>query len=104
MEYDFTDKLSATVEARYMRESKKRYEPPTAPRQRSMIAKIEFKKFTPRLTRDYKVTDDFLLYGVLSQGVKPGGLNGRDGIATGRPEYHPGNIRQHRSRRKDRLV
>lgn len=36
-----------------------------------------FRKFTPRIGLNYKVTNDILLYGSYSQGFKQGGFNGR---------------------------
>lgn len=47
----------------------------------------DFDSFTARLTLDYVLDDDTLLYGIYSQGVKPGGLNGPEGVEVGSPEY-----------------
>lgn len=44
---------------------------------------------TPRITLDYQLNDDVLLYGVFAEGVKPGGFNGADGEEVGSPTYDP---------------
>lgn len=42
---------------------------------------------TPRVTLDWKVTPDTMLYAVYAEGVKPGGINGSAGAAVGRETY-----------------
>jgi len=39
-----------------------------------------WKGWDPRVTVDYKLSDDVLLYGVYAQGRKPGGFNGTGGL------------------------
>lgn len=48
---------------------------------------MEFSSTTPRVTIDWKVRNDLLLYGVYAEGNKPGGLNGTAGITAGNPSY-----------------
>ena len=40
----------------------------------------EWKAWTPRLTVDYKPSEDTLIYGTFAKGVKPGGFNGTGGL------------------------
>ena len=73
VEYDFTPNLGVTVEGRWSRETKQRFEPG------EFLGEKDFTNFTPRLTVDWQVNEDLLLYGVYAQGVKPGGFNGSAG-------------------------
>ncbi|MBW7931300.1 MAG: TonB-dependent receptor [Gammaproteobacteria bacterium] len=47
-----------------------------------------FYSTTPRVTLDWKVNPDVMLYGVYARGAKPGGLNGAIGNTLGRPSYN----------------
>lgn len=78
-EYDFTDRLSLTVEARYAEETKT---DTTSP-----VGEAEFDAFTPRITLDYELANGGTVYGIFAQGVKPGGLNGDEGAEVGQPTY-----------------
>ena len=88
LEYDFSDKLTGSVEARYSDESTDShwvvggngmvgvaFAPipvnigPTAQRD------SEDSFFTPRFTLEYQYSDDILTYGSISKGVKPGGVS-----------------------------
>ncbi|WP_246218561.1 TonB-dependent receptor [Parasphingorhabdus halotolerans] len=46
-----------------------------------------FKKFSPRILLDWKVSADNLLYASFAQGQKPGGFNGVTAIQAGVPSY-----------------
>ena len=48
---------------------------------------VKFTSTTPRVTLDWQATDNTMFYAVYSQGVKPGGLNGAQGLAVGKPDY-----------------
>ena len=48
---------------------------------------IKFNSTTPRITLDWRFTDDTMFYAVYAQGAKPGGLNGVAGQRIGKPEY-----------------
>jgi iron complex outermembrane receptor protein len=48
---------------------------------------MEFSSTTPRLTLDWQLNDNTLLYGVYARGAKPGGLNGLIGRTVGVPTY-----------------
>jgi outer membrane receptor protein involved in Fe transport len=89
--YDLTDTLSITAEGRYQ-EERIRTLAQTATAQGGNIgvptnAEATFKRFLPRVTLDYKVTDNNLLYAVFAQGQKPGGFNGPAAIDDGRPTF-----------------
>jgi len=49
--------------------------------------KADFDSTTPRITLDWKLSDQTMLYAVFAQGAKPGGLNGSAGEAIGKPTY-----------------
>ncbi|MFN7053928.1 TonB-dependent receptor [Hyphomonas sp.] len=80
IEGDLTDKITVTLEGRYQEEQKT---------DRSSVAtpSVSFSKFTPRLTVRYGLDNGGSIYGILSQGVKPGGINGAIGEAVGMPTY-----------------
>ena len=80
IEYDFSEQLTASLEVRSAKETKTQ-------REGTFDGKDDWENFTPRVTVDYQLSDDILLYGVYAQGVKPGGFNGADGAVLGRPTY-----------------
>lgn len=84
--WDFSDRASATVELRYADEEKSQFDINASGAVDFSGAK-SFTSFAPRLTLDYRLTDETMLYGIYSEGIKPGGLNGADGADTGRPSY-----------------
>jgi len=84
--YDLTEQLSATLEVRRFSEIKSRREY-TAAGVQSIYLEGGFKDTTPRFTIDYRLSEDLLLYGIVSKGVRPGGINGSAGNAIGRPTY-----------------
>ena len=84
--WDFSDRASATIELRYADEEKSQEDINA----NNMIDFSGVKSFTsvaPRITLDYRLSDNSMLYGIYSEGIKPGGLNGSDGADTGRPSY-----------------
>lgn len=76
-EADLTDSLTLTLEGRAAEEEK------TA----TGLPPVTFDNFTPRVTLSWNPAPDWTLYGIYSEGVKPGGLNGAIGIANGLPQY-----------------
>lgn len=89
--YDFTDRLSATVEARYAEEtfnSRRVVQNLGADPSLIVNGKETLKAFTPRFTVDYQMNDDTLFYGVVAKGTKPGGLNGATAIEAGAFGYN----------------
>lgn len=69
LEYDVTDALTVSVEGRYA-EDKIGTLGSTG-----LNASAKFTSFTPRVTVDYQMTDDTLLYALIAKGNKPGGFN-----------------------------
>lgn len=84
--YDLTEKLSASLEVRRFTEIKSRREFTSAGAS-AIYLEAGFKGTTPRLTVDYRMSDDVMLYGILAKGVRPGGINGSAGASIGRPQY-----------------
>ncbi len=106
--FDITDRLTLTGEIRYMEETKERTEycstvnynwltrrcataagvpnalPLGAERYNDSA---DFDSTTPRITLDYQISDDWMVYGVFAQGAKPGGLNGVAGLSIDKPTY-----------------
>jgi iron complex outermembrane receptor protein len=94
LSWDITDALTAGVELRYAKEQKTRQEyidnatdPTGSDGTPQPMLEAEYSSTTPRLTVDYKVSPDVMIYGILSQGSKPGGINGAAGAAVGKPTY-----------------
>jgi iron complex outermembrane receptor protein len=101
VEYDFTDRLSASIEARYFDEKKKLTEftwrdfacPAFGPcvssnnydndigRSLLFDGSVSFSEFAPRATINWQATDEVLLYASWAQGYKPGGLVGSAGLS-----------------------
>ncbi len=65
--YDFTDKLSGTLELRYAQEDLRLIN--------SDGERLEFDNVLPRVTMDYTVNDDLLIFGSVGKGVKAGSFN-----------------------------
>lgn len=89
--YDFSDRLSATVEARYAEEtfnSRRVVQNEGLDPTLIVNAKETLKAFTPRFTVDYQMTDENLFYGVVAKGTKPGGLNSATAIEAGATGYN----------------
>lgn len=84
--YDFTDRLTGSVEVRYMEETKELLE-------FDSDGAVEFDdsdtwdSTTPRLTLNYQYSDDIMLFASYAEGAKPGGFNGDAGAGVGRPTY-----------------
>lgn len=89
--FDLTDRFSISAEGRYQ-EERIRTVAQTATVQSGNIgdpvaAEATFKEFLPRVTADFQVSPDNLLYAVYAEGQKPGGFNGAAAIAIGRTSF-----------------
>lgn len=88
--YDLTDRLSLTLGIRYSNETRRaindsrqsdfvRPYPPLLPIQNAAgfprNLKVSFDSFDPRISLDYKVTDDIFVYASYTTGFKSGGFN-----------------------------
>lgn len=94
--FDFTDRLSATLEMRSATERKGQIDwtqvpnvpaGPTAAAtyDSSIRGNDEWKSTTPRATVDFKLNEDVTLFAIWAKGYKPGGFNGAVAITNGRP-------------------
>jgi len=81
LEFNATDALSLSVEARYA-EDKLNLRTTTPALTTLVDLNGKFTSFTPRFTIDYKLSDDVLLFALAAKGNKPGGFN--SGLATAR--------------------
>ena len=79
IEYDYSEQMSISFEARFAQETKSDT--------RSPIKEIKFEAFSPKVTIDYDLENGGTLYGIISRGAKPGGLNGAGGAGVGHPTY-----------------
>lgn len=73
LEYDFSDRLTGRAELRYSEDTIGNLNAPARP----TLPLIErtFTSTSPRVTLDFKATDDNLIYGSVSLGNKPGFIN-----------------------------
>lgn len=72
--FDFTEKLTGGVELRYQSD-----EVFLNPNQRAATVRTiddTFKSTTPRVSLQYQLTPDYMIYGSYAQGVRPGTFNG----------------------------
>ncbi len=76
IERDFSDRLTGSLELRWFDEEKGRTELDGAA---PVTFKKSFDEIAPRVTLDYQVSDNVMLYGIYSKGYKPGGVIGSDG-------------------------
>jgi len=94
-EFDFSDRLSASVEVRRAREKKGQLDFVARPNFQEGPIVLSYdsrlrgndtwESTTPRVTVDFKATDDVTLYANYAKGYKPGGFNGAIAINVGRP-------------------
>lgn len=86
--YDFTDRLSASVEGRYQEDKISSFVGPNGQRvvspvyvpagtyaPFSLLAQKTFKNFTPRVIVNFQATPDFMVYGSVAKGVNPSQFN-----------------------------
>jgi outer membrane receptor protein involved in Fe transport len=100
--FDFTDRLSASLELRRASERKGQIDvvnpnvpvvnnqagpnPATAFYDSALRGNDEWKSTTPRATVDFKLNEDVTLFAIWAKGYKPGGFNGATAINNGRPQ------------------
>lgn len=92
--FDITDRLSVSVEGRYAEEKVRQTTitrnanvPLTAASAAPVTVGETFKRFDPRVTVDYQLSADNLLYAIYATGQKPGGFNGPVAIQAGVPTF-----------------
>ncbi|MEH6548853.1 MAG: TonB-dependent receptor [Pseudomonadales bacterium] len=81
LEYDFTDKLTGTVELRYTEETRSLEDIKddfffTVPPGESNYNEVSFEFWDPRFTLRYAMNDDIMIYGSVAKGTRSGGVNG----------------------------
>lgn len=86
VEYTFNDQWKASLELRWSEEDKwlEQFNPAGVS---TFEGEGSWRNFTPRMTVNYQYSPQTMLFGVLAQGVKPGGLNGAAGAVGGIPRY-----------------
>ncbi|MBU3002592.1 TonB-dependent receptor [Paraglaciecola arctica] len=91
VDYQLSDKVDATLEVRWAEEDKTvtEFDPEGVV---TFDADGSWNNFTPRATLNYRYDEDTIFYGILAQGVKPGGINGSAGADTGKPTYEQEEI------------
>ncbi|WP_417318907.1 TonB-dependent receptor [Emcibacter sp.] len=92
---NLTDKLRVTVGGRYTYEKKEFESTPIVYPYGALGSASDdesWSKFTPRIGLDYRVNDEFFLYGSFSRGFKSGGYNGRAGTVTSLGPYDPEQV------------
>lgn len=94
--FDVTDSFSITAEARYQEEDIKQNVilqnlggTASAP----VIAKETFDSFLPRVTLDWQLSNDNMLYALYAEGTKPGGFNSAIAIQAGLPSYQEEEVK-----------
>jgi iron complex outermembrane receptor protein len=88
--FDVTDSFSITAEARYQEEDIEQVvilQNLGATTSETVKAKASFDSFTPRVTLDWQVSDNSMLYALYAEGTKPGGFNSATAIKAGLPSY-----------------
>ncbi|MCH8478876.1 MAG: TonB-dependent receptor [Wenzhouxiangella sp.] len=85
--YDFNDQLTLTAELRYQDEEKSRRDLNPQTGAELFFGKESYTATTPRLTLDYTIDDERMVYFTYARGAKPGGLNGSIGEPIGFPTY-----------------
>ncbi len=92
--YEFTDRLRGTVELRYETEDQDYNQAPSRPGGTGASALVRtsdqsFEFVTPRVTLDYDLTPDSMLYASIARGAKAGGFNTNLNITTDQWTYDP---------------
>ena len=88
--FDMTDNVSLTLEARYQDENidqRAVVQDLGAEAAPPVIADASFDGFLPRVTLDWRPTDNHLFYVTYAEGTKPGGFNSTVAIEAGLPTY-----------------
>ena len=99
--FDITERLTLTGELRYTEETKERTEYCSTVNYSWLTQRCgtqplgavryddeaKFDSTTPRITLDWQLSDNAMVYGTYAQGAKPGGLNGLAGQSINKPTY-----------------
>jgi outer membrane receptor protein involved in Fe transport len=88
VEFDFTERITGTVEGRYFDEEKSLFQDATVNPSSGIPVfdeSVDFDEFAPRATINWQAFDDVMLYAIYAKGYKPGGLNGKAGLTATNP-------------------
>ena len=90
--FDVTDAVNITAEARYQEEKIHQHvvlqNLGSAPNPADPVeAKATYDSFLPRVTVDWQLTPDNMVYALYAEGTKPGGFNSATAIQAGLPNY-----------------
>ncbi|MYE82993.1 MAG: TonB-dependent receptor plug domain-containing protein [Gammaproteobacteria bacterium] len=94
--FDVSDNVRLTLEGRYQDESidqRAIVQDLGAPADPPVVASAGFDGFLPRLTLDWRPTDNHLFYAAYAEGTKPGGFNSTVAIEAGLPTYEEEDAR-----------
>ena len=87
---DLSDAVSVTLEARYQEEDIKQVayaQDLGGPVTNRVTPSASFDNFAPRVTFDWQLNENALLYALYAEGTKPGGFNGVVAIEAGLPTF-----------------
>ena len=90
--FGLSENVNLTLEGRYQEEDITQIaiirDADTAPADFEFVnTSATFDSFSPRVTLDWQVNDDSLLYALYAEGTKPGGFNGTVAIEAGLPTF-----------------
>ncbi len=95
VQFRLTDQLRVTVGGRYTWDTKRYTNDIFKTGNPALIASPEarFKQFTPKVSVDYKLTEDVLAYASYSRGYRAGGFNGRaQTLTSAQTPYNPEKV------------
>lgn len=91
VDFDVSDQLTVSLEGRYQEETKGRQEIGGAVTP-TYDEEVTFDDFVYKGILSYDINPNFSTYASYARGVKPGGVNGSIGVATGDEFYAPENV------------
>lgn len=91
IDFDISDQLTASFEGRYQEETKGRDEFGGA-NIPAYSDEVTFDDFVYKAILSYDINDNLSTYGSFAHGVKPGGVNGSIGVASGDEFYAPEEV------------
>ncbi len=89
LSFAFTDRFAASIEGRYAHDEIGQVGVGFGV---TTTRAATYKRFSPRLSANYKITPDVMLYGVVSRGNSPGSFNTNAGLAAAAPQFN--NIKE----------
>jgi len=87
VDFDVTDQLTVSLEGRYQEEEKGLRDGIALSGVADYENSVTYDKFIPKVIVSYDITPDSSAYASYVQGLKPGGINGPNGVPTGDEFY-----------------